>query len=238
LKLAANRAMNQGMVWRRGLGLLMSVLVCGCGDDSGGMAGSDSDSASSTGNPETTSSTDPSTSGMSNSSTSLETDTLQTSTSSASESSSSGVACEPSFDPLPGDALPRCEPETMDCWVSCPGLDPHECTSACAAADPTPAYEMPDGSTLDCGRCINKLFGICWHESCPAEVAETRCCTLTSGCDPECIGFGPCDDQDLECIRQACGPELQAQSACLMETGALQSCRIEMGGEATECFGQ
>jgi hypothetical protein len=97
---------------------------------------------------------------------------------------------------------------------------------------------LDGGSMVDCGRCINRMFGICWHESCPAEAEASRCCTENSGCDPECLMYGPCDDEDLECIRQACGPELGAQATCLEATGALLSCRIEAGGPPSTCFAE
>jgi hypothetical protein len=146
--------------------------------------------------------------------------------------------CELVFEPLPAELLPRCEAATLDCWVACPSEEPHDCTSACTAADPTPAQMIDDGTMVDCGRCVNLMFGVCWHEACPEEATASRCCSLSSGCDPECIAYGPCDDEDLECIRQSCGPELAAQSACLMETGALESCRLQSDGLATACFAQ
>ena len=226
--------MNLAMAWRRGVGLLLAVWVCGCGDDSPG-AGTQSGTEGTTEEPETTSTSDPTTS-SSMSSESI-TSTTEPMTSSTTEEPSTGVPeCMPEFEMLPDEALPRCEPATLDCWNGCPGMDPHECTSACTAADSTPTYMLPDGSTVDCGRCINRLFGICWHEACPEETEVSRCCALTSGCDPECLGYGPCDTEDLECLRQACGPELAAQSACLMETGALQTCRLQMDGLAIACF--
>jgi hypothetical protein len=80
------------------------------------------------------------------------------------------------------------------------------------------------------------MFGVCWHEACPAEATASRCCAEISGCDPECIGFGPCDEADLECLRQACGPELAAQAACLEATGAATACRLENEGPAIACF--
>ncbi len=228
--------MNLAMAWRRSVGLLLAVWVCGCGDDSPG-AGTESGTEGTTEEPETTSTSDPTTTSSSMSNTSVSSTTEDPTTSSTTEEASTGVPeCMPEFEMLPGDALPRCEAATLDCWNGCPGVDPHECTSACTAADSTPTYMLPDGSTVDCGRCINRLFGICWHEACPEETEVSRCCALTSGCDPECLGYGPCDTEDLECLRQACGPELAAQSACLMETGALQTCRLQMDGLAIACF--
>ncbi|MGH1348491.1 MAG: hypothetical protein ACRBN8_43495 [Nannocystales bacterium] len=211
-----------------GIGLLAGLLSA-CGDDASVGTASGTGTGTEGSGAETTTMV-PSDSSSSSSSSGTTPD--------PTGSGSSGVpACEPDFTPLQADALPRCTDSTLECWLSCPLLDSHECRSACTAADPTPPHVLDDGSTVDCGRCINRMFGSCWADACPEETLASRCCTQDSGCSEQCLAFGPCTTEDLECIRTACAPELSAQAECLEQTDGLASCRVSNGGLATQCFG-
>ena len=121
--------------------------------------------------------------------------------------------CEEMLTPLPGEALPRCAADTLNCIMAC-GADAM-CQFTCTMDDTTPGVDA-GGAIIDCAGCWNYQTLYCLDsQGCHTQLSAFFCCIEDNGCtDPNncpacnaqlsavnaCTPTGSCNDALLACF--------------------------------------